>query len=967
MIGRGRSIRFVITPESTATATNPASNKVTFGPEREVRFAVVMYGGVSLAIYINGVAQELLNLVRATAPKSADPDEDEALLAEKELTGAGKVYRRLGQYLYGDRDKLGGSQTNDPAPIKTRFVVDVISGTSAGGINGVFLAKALARDQGMDGLKKLWLSEGDLAKLLNDKGSIKDLSGFKLKQPQESLLNSQRMYRKLLEALDQMGASSDKKAVEPAKKYSPLVGELDLFITTTDIDGIPLPISLSDEVVYERRYKNVFHFRYTTEETTGSDRDDFIKENDPFLAFAARSTSSFPFAFEPMRLRDIAEIANAYPPYKDKTDTGEWDKFFSDYLRNGLFDLDREASGQAATGHLPDQEDTEQNARKTLRESFRDRSFGDGGYLDNKPFSYATSMLIRRHADRAVARKLLYVEPSPEHPELTIERRDPPDFAKNVRAAVLDLPRQETIREDFDRLYDRNEMLERVGMLAKEVDADMEVKKSKPIAAAKFEKQGLRQMIRHYGVSYGAYHRLKVTELTAVLAEIIARAAGHDPTSDAGDAIRELVRAWRRNNYDPFKPKERKDPDDRLKKTENEFLHKFDIRYDLRRLAFLNRRINQLAELDEDAKRLLKTVCPIKEWPKNLDVDALISRHGADFKSELNRIKRCEVSKALKEARSAEERLRKRDSDSGKKLYEAVGTLKIGWPDLKAILNCDPGADRERKAEGILKDCGRSPALSILAEIIYEGFKWEPPKSESSASQTPGALAARACVEHYRENFVFYDLVTYPVQYGTGAGEANVVDVFRVSPEDATAILNQRESGRQKLAGTALMSFGAFLDEAWRRNDMLWGRLDGAERLISALLPETKNETVRDRLIKEAQIAILDEESKTGGLIQARPDLDSPEKIWKYYRDEFRVDRELAQRTALQLISRAANVTGNMLEGLAEKHRFTLGKRIAASIAWLGAVFWNILAVAFAVTAAIRKIFGRTDKKIRAH
>ncbi len=38
--------------------------------KQEVRFAVVMYGGVSLAIYINGVAQELLRLVRATAPNN---------------------------------------------------------------------------------------------------------------------------------------------------------------------------------------------------------------------------------------------------------------------------------------------------------------------------------------------------------------------------------------------------------------------------------------------------------------------------------------------------------------------------------------------------------------------------------------------------------------------------------------------------------------------------------------------------------------------------------------------------------------------------------------------------------------------------------------------------------------------------------------------------------------------------------
>lgn len=47
-----------------------------YAPEREIRLAVVMYGGVSLAIYMYGVAQELLNLVKATAPAepgSSDP------------------------------------------------------------------------------------------------------------------------------------------------------------------------------------------------------------------------------------------------------------------------------------------------------------------------------------------------------------------------------------------------------------------------------------------------------------------------------------------------------------------------------------------------------------------------------------------------------------------------------------------------------------------------------------------------------------------------------------------------------------------------------------------------------------------------------------------------------------------------------------------------------------------------------
>src|SRR5881398_3736078 len=196
-----------------------------------------MYGGVSLAIYINGVAQELLNIVRATAAKAVDSDEP--LLSEEELSGATSVYRKLGQYFaIQDKEARGKNlkQANPTKePIRVRFIVDVISGTSAGGINGVFLAKALARNQGMDGLKKLWLSEGDLDKLLNDQRSIEDLAGFKLTKPQKSLLNSQRMYRKLLEALAAMETS---EASNMQKEDSPLVNELDLFITTTDIEGI---------------------------------------------------------------------------------------------------------------------------------------------------------------------------------------------------------------------------------------------------------------------------------------------------------------------------------------------------------------------------------------------------------------------------------------------------------------------------------------------------------------------------------------------------------------------------------------------------------------------------------------------------------------------------------------------------------------------------------------------------------
>jgi len=93
------------TPEETASAAKTSDGETDV--EREVRFAVVMYGGVSLAIYINGVAQELLDMVRATATVPTEgtintEDKKWEPLIKDPLPGALGVYRKLGQYLSVD-------------------------------------------------------------------------------------------------------------------------------------------------------------------------------------------------------------------------------------------------------------------------------------------------------------------------------------------------------------------------------------------------------------------------------------------------------------------------------------------------------------------------------------------------------------------------------------------------------------------------------------------------------------------------------------------------------------------------------------------------------------------------------------------------------------------------------------------------------------------------------------------------
>ena len=153
-----RSLREV----HTAAAATPASTYSSSAPmvyASEIRYGVVMYGGVSLALYINGVTNELYEMTCAT-PKSGVAKSVNA------NDGTQEIYARLAWLVnnagliktYSDhiqrREKQGPERPSDvwdkldtTGHSPTRLVVDVIAGTSAGGINGIFLAKALVNGE----------------------------------------------------------------------------------------------------------------------------------------------------------------------------------------------------------------------------------------------------------------------------------------------------------------------------------------------------------------------------------------------------------------------------------------------------------------------------------------------------------------------------------------------------------------------------------------------------------------------------------------------------------------------------------------------------------------------------------------------------------------------------------------------------------------------------------------------------
>jgi len=165
--------------------------------DEEVRLALVLNGGVSLAIWMGGVTCELDRARRAAFPEL------------RKLEGVGvweKVCRAL----------------------ETRLTIDVIAGTSAGGLNGGVLATAIARRAAMPILREQWKRLGDFDKLLirDDAGDAGD---------QLSVLNGAFFAKSIADVFHQLEnaptASTDDEDAAPST--------VALTLTATALHGEP--------------------------------------------------------------------------------------------------------------------------------------------------------------------------------------------------------------------------------------------------------------------------------------------------------------------------------------------------------------------------------------------------------------------------------------------------------------------------------------------------------------------------------------------------------------------------------------------------------------------------------------------------------------------------------------------------------------------------------------------------------
>ena len=216
----------------------------------EVRVALALNGGVSLAVWMGGCAVELDGARRERC--AWEPESPTTTIADRSIYGAlCDAFRR-------------------------ELVVDVMTGSSAGGINGALLAGAMANRRELlpNFLRNRWLDLGDFSKLLKPTSAVDP----------KALMRGDYFGQQLRLTFDALLATAESplRAVIPA-----------LDVTTTDTAGRPLEFRDAwGGKIYAREHRALFEFRELA---------DFDATN---LAAAARASASFPLAFEPFTVPD---------------------------------------------------------------------------------------------------------------------------------------------------------------------------------------------------------------------------------------------------------------------------------------------------------------------------------------------------------------------------------------------------------------------------------------------------------------------------------------------------------------------------------------------------------------------------------------------------------------------------------------------------------------------------------------
>jgi patatin-related protein len=687
------------------------------GEPEELRLALVMNGGVSLAIWMGGVTVEINRLMNRDGP-------------------------------YGDVLRM----------MNTSLRVDVIAGASAGGINGAMLATMIAHDSPrsveLDSLREIWLEQGALRELLRSP----------LQKDPPSLLRGDEFFLpRLREVFDALMVGPPTAAAENPVR---------LTLTTTLMK--PSIRGFADDfgsLIADPDHRGEFTFQRGP-----GMPDDFDLQADgraaEKLALAARSTASFPVAFEP-----------SYVPVDKAPGAPDPDPDRPDMRGSANFDTNRFCV--------------------------------DGGVLVNKPFEPAIrGIFAQQAADERIRRVLAYIVPDPGVPGDNLpQRRDEVQTIAKVGVATgISLPRVESVARELEEIAGHNRRVQaqrqlRDHLLAASAEGGDDVES---LARALFDPFVVLRSQQVVDRLTGAAD-LFDPRFVGVFEGLGAGAAPWDT-----ERIRELVEAMRYPWVPAAFPSDREPPavDPWTWGTETVEWMGGTV------LNMLNRALQLTDTATEEGQAIVFARMGVHTLLA--DLRAMVLRRVPDYWGE--------QSKALQERllheaggggsstdawqpQSFEDWLRAREP--GARTPGAIAQ------DIGATLarNAPTCRDLDRSGSGepdpATTDTARAPVpLGRLMDRLVPG-------DDPSGMATLRRLLALAVVR--------------AVTGGGRNDPEQLVELLQVSATAPNAF-DARRMGSDKLAGLQLGHFGAFYKRSWRANDWMWGRLDGAARLAQLLL-----------------------------------------------------------------------------------------------------------------------------------
>jgi len=146
----------------------------------------------------------------------------------------------------------------------------------------------------------------------------------------------------------------------------------------------------------------------------------------------------------------------------------------------------------------------------------------------------------------------------------------------------------------------------------------------------------------------------------------------------------------------------------------------------------------------------------------------------------------------------------------------AAGSILATQPILRS--DTDPAnaeALLEKRARVMLREQKvLAETLNQVGEHLVQLLAGAMQEAHTNAVGDASSTSANTVARRYYHCFDLFDSVQYPMTFGTGIGEADVVEIIRVCPEDASALIPDVAGRRAKLRGLVAAHFGAFLDRA---------------------------------------------------------------------------------------------------------------------------------------------------------